>query len=251
MILEEPFAHGNSPLHRCDPRVKVVGAVVYATVVVILSSLMISIGALFFSIMLAAVARLSLSRVIARLLIANIFIGFLWLVVPWTFGGEPVLTVGSLALTREGLLRCLLITVKCNAILVGTLSLLGTSKVFDIAHALLFFKLPKALVVLLFFSFRYLHVIHAEFHSLQNAMDIRSFRPHTNIRTYRTYANLVGQLFVRSNDRATRIYQAMLCRGFTGDFPLIDSCSLRRNDCILGTIIILGSVTIGVIECLT
>ena len=47
---------------------------------------------------------------------------------------------------------------------------------------------------LFFFSFRYIHVSHSEYHRLDNAMKIRSFKPRTDIHTYRSYAYLVGML---------------------------------------------------------
>jgi cobalt/nickel transport system permease protein len=49
-------------------------------------------------------------------------------------------------------------------------------------------------------------------------MRIRAFRPRTNLHTYRSYAYLVGMLFVRAAARAERVHQAMRCRGFQGRF---------------------------------
>jgi cobalt/nickel transport system permease protein len=49
-------------------------------------------------------------------------------------------------------------------------------------------------------------------------MKIRGFAPRTNLHTYRSYAYLVGMLFVRAAARAERVHQAMRCRGFDGRF---------------------------------
>ncbi len=65
-------------------------------------------------------------------------------------------------------------------------------------------------------------------------MIIRSFKPGTNLHTYKSYAYLVGMLIVSSYERAQRIYNAMLCRGFTGKFPVIDHFSLRKSDIMFG-----------------
>jgi len=65
-------------------------------------------------------------------------------------------------------------------------------------------------------------------------MLIRCFKPGTNMHTYRTYAYLVGMLIVRSYERSQRIYQAMLCRGFSGRFPVVSHFRLGKGDVVFG-----------------
>ena len=76
--------------------------------------------------------------------------------------------------------------------------------------------------------------MHEEYSRLRNAVIIRCFKAGTNIHTYRTYAYLVGMLIVRSYERSQRIYQAMLCRGFKGRFPVISHFRLRKGDVVFG-----------------
>ncbi len=57
------------------------------------------------------------------------------------------------------------------------------------------------------------------------AVKIRNFRPATNLHTYRTYAYLVGMLFVHASERARRVHLAMKCRGFEGRFYSLDHFS--------------------------
>jgi cobalt/nickel transport system permease protein len=79
-------------------------------------------------------------------------------------------------------------------------------------------RLPDKLCHLLLFTYRYIYVFEQEFRRLVQAMKIRGFRPRTNLHTYRSYAYLAAMLLVRSFDRAERVFQAMLCRGFNGTF---------------------------------
>jgi len=44
----------------------------------------------------------------------------------------------------------------------------------------------------------------------------------------------VGMLIVRSYERSQRIYQAMLCRGFKGRFPVASHFRLRKGDVVFG-----------------
>ncbi len=127
-------------------------------------------------------------------------------------------SVGPVAIYREGVISALAITLKSNAIILTMIVLLGTSPVFTLVHALSHLGVPDKLVHLFFFCFRYVHVIHEEFHALATAAKVRGFRPGTNRHTYRTHAYLVGMLLVRSFDRSARIVAAMKCRGFKGKF---------------------------------
>ena len=61
-------------------------------------------------------------------------------------------------------------------------------------------------------------------------MKIRGFQPRTNLHTYRSYAYLAAMLLVRSYDRADRVFQAMLCRGFHGVFYSLRTFSWQRRD---------------------
>jgi cobalt/nickel transport system permease protein len=89
---------------------------------------------------------------------------------------------------------------------------------------------PNKIVQLFFFCGRYLHLFMNETQRLRTAMKIRGFQPRTDFHTYKSYAYLVGMLLVRSVDRSERIYRAMLCRGFTGEFPTFVDFRFRRSD---------------------
>ena len=71
--------------------------------------------------------------------------------------------------------------------------------------------------LLLFFVYRYLFVLIEEAAAMQQARDARSF----GRKSYplKVWGTLVGQLLIRTFDRAERISRAMLARGFTGRIP--------------------------------
>jgi cobalt/nickel transport system permease protein len=171
--------------------------------------------------------------VLLRLALVNGFILFLWLFLPFTYPGEALYTIGPLTVHKEGVWYALLITLKSNAILMAAIVLLGTSPVFSLVHALSHMGVPDKLVHLFFFCFRYIHLIHDEYHRLVRSMKIRGFRPHTNVHTYRSYAYLVGMLLVRSFDRSARILDAMKCRGFQGRFYILHHYEMKKTDYLL------------------
>jgi cobalt/nickel transport system permease protein len=229
----EEFALGDSPIHRLDPRTKIIAALVFSFVVALNHSLAATAAAIVLPVAVIAVARISITRVLRRLVLVNGLILFLWCVLPFTFPGETIYSIGPLEIHREGVLYALLLTLKSNAIILAMIGFLGTSPVFSLVHALSHMGVPDKLVHLFFFCFRYVHVIHEEYHRLVRAMKVRSFKPGTNLHTYRTYAYLMGMLLVRSFDRSRRIVAAMKCRGFRGKFYILHHYEMRKSDYLL------------------
>jgi cobalt/nickel transport system permease protein len=229
----EEFALGNSPIHNLDPRAKIVAALVFSLIVALNDSITVSAIALCFPLTLLFVARISLKRVLVRLVAVNLFIGFLWICLPFTVPGEILYSLGPVSISREGVVLALSLTLKSNAIILAMIALLGTSRIFSLVHALSHLRIPDKLIHLFFFCFRYIQVIHEEYHRLANAAKMRSFKPRTSFHTYRTYAYLFGALLVRSLDRSHRIMAAMKCRGFKGKFYILDDYQMKRLDYIV------------------
>jgi cobalt/nickel transport system permease protein len=245
MHLEE-FAEGTSLFHRLDPRVKIVTLLPYIIVVAIMHETIVPAIALLISTLMILITRIDTKKLFNRLAVVNTFILFLWLFLPFSFPGNVVFTIGPLTATEEGFLFALSITLKANAIVLATIAILGTSEVFSLAHALVHMKMPSKLVYLFFFFYRYISVLHEEYTTLKRAISVRAFRPKTTMHTYKTYAYLVGMLIVRSYDHSQRIYSAMLCRGFTGKFPIITHFHMHTRDYVF-SVFMLSTTIIMVI----
>ncbi len=233
MHLEE-FAEGTSFFHRLDPRVKFLTLMPYILVIAMVHGIRVPLISFVVSFMMTVLADLNRNKLLNRMLIVNVFVLMLWVFIPFSYPGEQLFKVGPLSATKEGILYVLSISLKTNAIVLATIAILGTSEVFSLAHAVVHLRVPDKLVYLFFFFYRYISVLHEEYTRLKRAMIIRSFKPRTNIHTYKSYAYLVGMLITDSYDRAQRIYHAMLCRGFTGKFPVIDHFSLTKKDMLFG-----------------
>lgn len=237
-LIKEKFSEGDSFFHKLDPRVKIIVSLLFSIIVAVSDKYTLLIGALFFAAAAVIVARLKTKEVISRLLVVNSFIFLLWLMLPFTFQGEKVYTLGSLGISQEGIKYALLITIKSNSIILVGIALLSTSSIFNLVHALRYLHLPDKLVQLFFFTYRYIHTIHSEYIRLNNALKIRGFKPRTNLHTYRTYAYLVGMMLVRSYDRSRRVYNAMLCRGFKGKIWTLNHFVAKKADFVVGIVML-------------
>ena len=247
MVAEE-FSSGNSLIHDLDPRIKIIAATLFSTTVAVADRTEVLLLALLFSTCCVILANLSLSKVARRLLLVNGFILFLWLFLPFTYPGRTLFSVGPLDATAEGIRYALSITIKSNTIILACIALLGTASIFTLVHALRHLYVPDKLVQLLFFSYRYIHVIYLEYLRLLNAMKVRCFRPGSDLRTYKAYAHLVGMMLLKSYDRSERVYDAMLCRGFKGQFWILDHFALKRVDVILFIIMLLSIAALGFLQ---
>ena len=244
-MIEEPFSNGNSLVHDLDPRMKVIFATLYSFIVALSSGFPTLFAALGISAILIALARLNVREVAKRLAVVNGLILFFWLVLPLTFRGETLFHLGPLAVTREGVVISAQITLKSNAILLSFIALVASMSIATLGHAMNRLRIPDKIVHLFLLTYRYIFVIDQEYLRLSRSAKIRSFHPGTNAHTYKTYAYLIGMLFVRASARAQRVHQAMLCRGFKGRFYCLREFSMSLRDWALSAVmamVILGLV---------
>jgi len=217
-MMTEPYASGNSIIHRLDPRIRVIVATVYCFVVAFSNQFPVLLIALGTSSALIISAGLGIKKVGKRLVIVNGLILLLWVVVPLTYGGQPIIQIGPFSLSRAGMILAARITLKSNAILLSMIALIATMSFATLGYALKQLRVPQKIIHLLLMNYRYIFVLEQEYQRLIRAAKIRGFQPKTNLHTYRTYAYVIGMLLVRATSRAQRVHQAMLCRGFKGTF---------------------------------
>lgn len=247
-MLNESFSEDDTIIHALDPRIRIILAFSFS-VIVSVSDRLISISlALVMSIVIASLARLSLRKVCLRLLVINTLVFILWLFVPFTIDGRTLFHLGPLNATIEGVIYCLLITIKSNSIVIIIMALTGTMSPVKMGRAMGSLRVPSKIVFLFIFTYRYIHAIHREYMRLKDAIDIRGFRPGTNLHTYRTYAYLIGMLLIKSHNRAERVQAAMLCRGFHGKFYDLSEFSLRPSDILLFIFMSLALTIIALLQ---
>lgn len=154
-----------------------------------------------------------------RLLHVEGFLLLLFLTLPFTMAGRPLLTLGPLTASAEGVGRAALLACKVSASVLLLTAMLGAVEPARLGSALRGLHLPETLVRLFVLTARYLSLIRDEARRLHEAMRLRGFRPRSNRHSWRSYGNFVGMLLVRALDRAQRVEEAMRCRGYDGHFP--------------------------------
>lgn len=234
-MIQEPFAKGASPIHQTNPVLRIVLASIFSITVALMTQPGPLAMALCFSLVLVIGSRLPAKPLLKRVAMAGAVLAFVWLVVPTTYAGDPVAHIGPIEISNSGVQLCLQITLKAMAILLAFIALVATMPTAAMGYALHRLGTPAKLVQLLLLAYRYIFVIEQEYQRLYRAARMRNFQPATNMHTYRTYAYMVGMLFVRASERAGRVYQAMQCRGFKGRFFTLAKFPATHWNTILGT----------------
>lgn len=248
-MFEEPFAHGASFLHRLDPRVRLGIVALAAVCLAVLRNAGSALAALVLAGGLLAVGRPPWGWVTKRVCAVNTFTLFLWLTVPFFSGGESLPVWGSVTISRSGVALAAQVTVKANAMLFLFLALAASMDFPTLGHALARLRVPSKLVFLFLFTYRYVHVIADEWGRLRTAARLRGFRPRTDRHSYRTIGNMLGMVFVRSSERAVRVYEAMLLRGFSGRFHSVAVFRACPRDLVFALAALLCLAGLLLVDC--
>ena len=207
------LAAGDSPIHRLDPRAKVLVTGLYILAVASFGRYEVAAMAPFaiYPAVLMALGGIPAGYILRRILAALPFVLLLAALNPVldrTPMGPMGLTGGWVSLASI-LLRFLLT--------VGTVLVLVATTSFDgVCLGMERLGLPGALSQQVAFLHRYAFVLGSETARIHRARSMRAFGRRVSPGEF---ATLAGHLLLRAWDRARRIHVAMLSRGFTGHFP--------------------------------
>jgi cobalt/nickel transport system permease protein len=236
-----------SPLHRLDPRAKIVAAVVLIVGVVLAPPMRpLEFGLLVALLVAAAViGRLPLLWVLRRSAMVLPVAGTIALFAPLARSGGSFSVAGIVgAWSGGGWVVAWAIVSKAWVSVVVTVLLSGTTPTPQLIRGLEALKVPDVFVTLFSFVYRYVDVFRAQVRSMRVALDSRApsmSRP----RRWRLYGNLAGNLFVRAYDRGSRIHDAMLSRGFDGTLPTTERSAVSTAELLLVAVALLAAAAIA------
>ncbi len=190
----------DSPVHRLPAGVKLAAAIglIVATVLTPIHQWGYFVCVALFLLLVLGLSRLPVGFVFKKLLILEPF----------------VLAIALLSLLQPGGGRVFAAMITKSTLSLFSVILLSSTTPFaaqlDVLRRI---RLPAILVTTLALMYRYLFVLIDEAERMHMARVSRTFAPGRR-RLWKTLATTVGQLFVRSTERAERIYAAMSARGW-------------------------------------
>jgi cobalt/nickel transport system permease protein len=236
-----------SPVHRLDPRAKILGLAGITVVAVSTPPRLwpVLVACALALATIAAAGRVGPGVLWSRARVVLPLVLFVAVCVPFVRGGERV-DLGPVAVSREGLTTFFAVGSKA---LIGTVSavLLGATTSFpDVLHGLERMRAPRLLTLIAAFMYRYLFVITAEARRMRVALAARGYRPRHALQAA-ALGRVATALFLRTFERGERVYVAMLARGYTGTTPRLHRLAFGRADVVFLAVLVATLVPLRVV----
>ena len=139
------------------------------------------------------------------------------------FDRTVLFVVGRLQITG-GIISMLTLMLKGIFALMAAFLLMATTPVEELCKALRKIHVPKMIVSLLLLTVRYTDVLLEQVAVMTDAYHLRA--PKQKGIQFSAWGTFLGQLLLRSMDRADALYESMVMRGFHGEFTYVDRTSV-------------------------
>ncbi len=224
----DDLAQMDSPVHRLHPLSKLLVTVVYLLTVV--SFPKYALSALFpmilYPVLLFALSGISAGTCFYKLRLLLPLLLFVGVFNP-ILDRAPLFRLGTLAVSG-GTVSFLSFLLKGLCCLTASFLLAATTTLDALCAALRQLRLPRFFVTLLLLTFRYVSVMLDELAAMNTAYRLRA--PGQNGIRFSAWGSFLGQLLLRSMDRAEELYASMQLRGFCGEFPYAGPAAMRFAD---------------------
>lgn len=227
MGLLDDLAKKQTSIHRIHPLIKLLTTGVYLFMIVSFDRYEIGrlIPFFFYPILLIVFAEIPIVPILKRVLLVEPLIIGIGILNP--LFDHHTITLGDLEISR-GWITFLAIFIKCGLTIVVSLLLVATTGMDKLAASLRMIKVPKIFVLQLLLTYRYVTVLIEEVSRMTRAYSLRS--PGTRGIHYTAWGSFAGQLLLRTFDRAQHVYQAMILRGFAGEYHTGSIPKINRKD---------------------
>lgn len=229
----DKYSNLNSPLHRIDPRVKAVTFFITILFIVLTSperfTAFLLYGALISILIL--LSRIPLFFILKKLLFLVPFVLLIAISLPF-YNENGLLVLWNVVIKS-------VLSMLCMTLLSNTVSFTELLKALDSL------KLPKPIIMILSFMYRYVYISVDELMRMNRARESRAASNRSRINAkFRTLSNIVGSLFVRSYERGEKVYLAMRSRGFSGEVKSMSHFHLTIRDLCFAAVIIAVLISI-------
>ena len=226
----DELAARSSPIHALHPLAKLIVTIAY--IVVTLSFDKYDLGGLvpmaLWPILLFQISGIEVKSCFYKLRIVLPLVMAVGLFNPF-FDKTVVLKLGNLAVTG-GSLSMLTLMLKGLFCLMASFLLMATTPIDNLCAALRQLHVPKMLVTLLLLTYRYVGVMTEELAVMTDAYHLRA--PGQKGIHISAWGSFLGQLLLRSMDRAQELYSSMLLRDYHQHFHYVDIKPFRKRDAL-------------------
>lgn len=229
------LSYRNTFVHRLDPRIKLVTTLLFLFTVISFSKYEVAalLPFFLFPVILLTAGEIPPGLILRKVAVVSPFAIFIGIFNP-LLDARPVAVLPGMTLAA-GWFSFASILLKFILTVSTALLLVATTSFPTVCHALRRLGLPSIFVSQLLFLYRYIFVLAEETMRVVRARDMRSFG-HRGA-SIKIFIRITGVLFLRTVERAERIYYAMLARGFRGDMPANRRYSIATRDLVFAGLV--------------
>lgn len=224
----EELAAGDSPAHRIHPGVKLLLTILYIFVTVSFDKYDlpgITIMVLY-PVFLFQLAGIPVRTCFYKLRFVLPLVMAVGIINPF-LDTAPMVRFGNLVISG-GVISMVTLMLKGIFSLMASFILIATTKMDGICAALRRAHIPELPVTLLLLTYRYISVMVEQVAIMSDAYALRA--PGQKGIHISAWGSFLGQLLLRSMDKATELYQSMVLRGFRGEFQYVGVKKMEGAD---------------------
>lgn len=212
----DELANQKSPIHEIHPLGKLLVTILYLIVVISFDKYEISqlIPLFFYPIIMMGLGEIPIIPMIKRLTLAAPFVVGVGIFNPILDRGAMLTFMGITV--SGGWLSFFSLLIKCTLTVLAALLLLATTGIDNISAGLRLLRVPRIFVMQLLLTYRYITILMEEASVIWNAYMLRA--PGEKTIKIKVWSSLAGQMLLRTYERAQGVYQAMVLRGFHGEY---------------------------------
>jgi cobalt/nickel transport system permease protein len=230
----DDMAAMDNPIAALHPLVKMFITIFYILIVVSFNPYQLSrmIPMIFYPVFVFAASGVGFFRGMKKLRVILPLVCLIGIINIF-FDKTPVTMIGNVVVTG-GVLSALTITLKGVLAVLASFLLIATTGIDKICYAMSMLHVPKIIVLQFSLTYRYITLLLEEANIIFQAYILRA--PKQKGVHYKVWGPLVGQLLLRSMDRANALYDSMVLRGYKGAFYVGDKIKIRGIDMAYGLI---------------
>ncbi|CAK7079210.1 cobalt ECF transporter T component CbiQ [Tissierella sp.] len=131
------------------------------------------------------------------------------------FDHIPIMKLGNFIITG-GMISAITLMLKGILTVLASILLIVTTGIEGICYALRLLHIPNIFVTQILLTYRYIAVLLEEADQIYQAYSLRA--PRQKGIHIKVWGSLLGQLLLRSIDRANILFDSMILRGYKGEF---------------------------------
>lgn len=140
---------------------------------------------------------------------------------------KNVIEIGGFVFS-SGWLTFFSLILRSTLMVLGGFLLIATTGIDDIAKALSLIKVPSIFILLFLLTYRYIFVLLDEASRLIRSFALRA--PEQKGVKIKVWGSMVGQLLIRTYNRAQTIYQSMILKGYNGRYNILKGRRFSISD---------------------